>query len=135
MDRVVKDIQTRTDIKTLVDEFYKQVITDDLIGHFFTEVVKLDLDKHLPVMYDFWETTLLGNMKYKGNPMTKHIELSRKKTLDSEHFDRWLALWVSTVTANFDGIKAEEAIQRAKQIGELMKYKIQQDKSTGPGNK
>ena len=123
---VLKDIQNSQDIKILIDEFYKQVVTDDLIGHFFTKVVELDWDKHIPVMYDFWETTLLGKMKYKGNPMLKHIELNEKESINPEHFDRWLDLWVTTVTKNFKGIKAEEAIQRAKQIGELMKFKIQQ---------
>ncbi len=73
----MKDIQERKDIELLVDEFYKKVLKDDVIGHFFTEVVQLDWEKHIPIMYDFWETTLLGNIKYKGNPMVKHIELSK----------------------------------------------------------
>ena len=129
MDRrtkTLKDIENSQDIKLLIDEFYKQVVGDDLIGHFFTKVIPLDMDKHLPVMYDFWETTLLGNMKYKGNPMVKHIELSQKVPIQPEHFERWLALWERTITENFDGTKTEEAIQRAKQIAELMKYKVQQ---------
>jgi hemoglobin len=123
----LKDIETRQDIKLLVDAFYKGVVIDDLIGHFFTKVIPLDLEIHLPVMYDFWETTLLGNIKYKGNPMVKHIELSRKESLNPEHFERWLSLWVTAVTENFDGPKAEEAIQRAKLIAELMKFKVQQN--------
>jgi hemoglobin len=122
---MLKDIENRGDIETLVDEFYKKVIADDLIGHFFTKVIELKWDRHIPTMYDFWETTLLGKMRYKGNPMVKHIELNRKESLNPEHFDRWLALWESTVTENFGGGKAEEAIHRARQIGELMKYKIQ----------
>jgi hemoglobin len=58
--------------------------------------------------------------------MVKHIELSRKEPLNPEHFERWLSLWVTAVTENFDGQKAEEAIQRAKLIAELMKFKVQQ---------
>ena len=122
----MKDIENSQDIKLLVDEFYKEVVNDDLIGHFFTKVIPLDLEIHLPVMYDFWETTLLGNMKYKGNPMVKHIELSRKESLNPEHFERWLSLWVNAVTENFEGPKAEEAMQRAKLIADLMKFKVQQ---------
>lgn len=124
---IFKDIEERRDIEVLVDAFYKKVVVDDVIGSFFTEVVELDWDKHIPVMYDFWETTLLGNMRYKGNPMIKHIELNRKEPLEARHFDRWLALWESTVRDNFRGIKADEAILRARQIGELMKFKIQQN--------
>lgn len=122
----MNDINDRQDIKILVDAFYKEVVKDDLIGHFFTKVIHLDLEKHLPVMYDFWETTLLGNIKYKGNPMVKHIELSRKEPLIPKHFQRWLSLWVNAVKENFDGPKAEEAMQRAKLIAELMKFKVLQ---------
>lgn len=122
----MKDIENNQDIKLLVDEFYKEVVNDDLIGHFFTKVIPLDLEIHLPVMYDFWETTLLGNMKYKGNPMVKHIELSRKESLNPKHFERWLSLWLNAVSENFEGPKAEEAIERAKLIAELMKFKVQQ---------
>lgn len=122
----MKDIENSHDIKFLIDEFYNQVIVDDLIGHFFTDVVKLDWDKHIPVMNDFWETTLLGKMKYKGNPMLKHIELNRLAPLQAEHFDRWLTLWESTIKENFQGSKADEAVKRARHIAELMKFKIQQ---------
>lgn len=120
------DIRSRHDIELLIDEFYKLVIKDDLIGFIFTETITLDWEIHIPIMYDFWETTLLGQMKYKGNPMLKHIELNKKEPLTAEYFDRWLSLWASTINENFSGSKAEEAIQRANQIGELMKYKIQQ---------
>ncbi|WP_420578120.1 group III truncated hemoglobin [Ekhidna sp.] len=119
------DITTRKDIELLVDKFYEQVIEDDTIGIFFTEVVKLDWNVHIPIMYDFWETILLDNMVYKGNPMLKHIQLNQKKKLQPQHFERWLELWETTVNNHFEGPKAEEAISRAKQIASLMKYKVE----------
>jgi len=122
----MNDIKNREDIEFLIDEFYKQVVKDDVIGFFFTQIVKLDFEKHIPTMYDFWETTLLGKMKYKGNPMVKHIELNDKEPLTSIHFERWLQLWEETLSKHFNGPKAQEALKRAKQIGELMKFKIQQ---------
>ena len=122
----MKDIENREDVEFLVDQFYKRVIVDEVIGHFFTKVVQIDWQKHIPVMYDFWETTLLGKIKYKGNPMVKHIELSEKVPLGAVHFDRWLALWKTTISESFEGKKANEAIQRATQIGGLMKFKIGQ---------
>ncbi|SDS05698.1 group III truncated hemoglobin [Gramella sp. MAR_2010_147] len=121
----MKDIQNRKDIELLVDEFYKLVIKDELIGHLFTQIVKLDWNVHIPVMYDFWETSLLGKTKYKGNPMLRHIELNRKETLKPEHFDRWLSLWEQSIKSNFKGEKAGMAIQRGHQIAELMKFKIE----------
>ncbi len=123
------DITSRKDIELLVDHFYTKVLKDELIGHFFTKVVQLDWDKHFPIMYDFWETTLLGHMKYKGNPMLKHIQLNAKSELKSEHFDRWLKLWKETIERNFHGPKSEEMIQKAQQIGALMKYKVTQQKT------
>lgn len=120
----MKDLNTRQDIKHLVDSFYKKARKDDLIGIYFTEVVQLDWDVHMPVMYDFWETTLLGSGPYRGNPMLKHIDLHRKRPLEGAHFDRWLNLWVETVRRLFEGENAENAVKRATQIAQLMKFKI-----------
>ena len=120
----MQDIQSRNDIITLVDRFYEKVLVDDVIGIFFTQVVKLDWDKHMPVMYDFWESTLLDAATYKGNPMLKHIALNQKMPLKKEHFERWLALWEETVQENFLGAKAEEAVNKAQQIAGLMQYKV-----------
>ena len=54
----MKDIETIEDIKKLVDNFYDKVAKDEVIGHFFTEIAKVDWDIHLPKMYRFWETFL-----------------------------------------------------------------------------
>ncbi|MFT6883748.1 MAG: hemoglobin [Marinoscillum sp.] len=120
----MKDLATREDIVKLVDAFYKKAINDEVLGHFFTEVVQLDFAVHMPVMYDFWESTLLGNHVYKGNPMLKHIALSKKSPITSAHFERWLDLWVKTVNLFFEGQKAAEAVSKATQIAALMQYKI-----------
>ena len=125
----MQDIQYRTDIELLIDKFYKRVISDELIGFFFTEVIKINWDKHMPVMYDFWETTLLGKLKYQGNPMLKHIALNKKEPMNPKHFERWLELWETTVLENFSGTRADEAVQRANQIGELMKFMVTQQKT------
>jgi len=126
----MRDIQNRKDIEFLIDEFYKKLISDDLIGFFFTEIVELDWEKHIPVMYDFWESMLLGKAVYQGNPMLKHIELNKNEPMTNKHFDRWLTHWEDTIKENFEGLKAQEAISRAKQIGELMKLKIAQHKAS-----
>ncbi|MCJ8165216.1 group III truncated hemoglobin [Pontibacter sp. E15-1] len=123
-----QDIQNREDIRRLLDTFYTRLLADELIGHFFTRVVKLDWEVHMPVMYDFWETVLFGEMKYKGNPMLKHIELNGMEALKPEHFERWLAHWQATVSENFSGPKADEAVQRAGQVATLMQFKIGQQR-------
>jgi len=119
----MKDIESRTDIEHLVDAFYAKVIVDETIGHFFTEVVPIDWDKHMPTMYDFWESMLLGAANYQGNPMQKHIAFSKKEPLKPKHFSQWLSLWEQTINANFEGDKAREAIMRAKSIAGIMEMK------------
>jgi hemoglobin len=118
------DISSRKDIEHLVNEFYAKVLKDDKIGFFFNKIADIDWEKHFPIMYDFWETILFDTMKYKGNPMTKHIVLSKKEPMTSEHFERWLMLWNETVNEHFMGNRANEAINRAEMIAELMKFKI-----------
>ena len=118
------DIQSRQDIELLVDAFYKRVLEDEQIKVFFTKVVSLDWDVHIPVMYDFWESMLLDVAKYRRNAMLKHLELNERRRLESAHFDRWLELWEETVKAHFEGEKASKAISKARQIGELMQFKL-----------
>ena len=119
----LNDIRNRSDIELLVDEFYLKVVEDDSIGHFFNEVVKVNWAKHKPIMYDFWETMILGNMIYQGNPMLRHMELTKKEPLQKEHFDRWMELWNETVIEFFSGKNADEAVVRAKNIALLMQHK------------
>lgn len=120
------DIQFREDIDQLVATFYTKAMKDQTIGHIFTEVAKLNLETHLPVICNFWESILLGNPVYRGNPMLKHLELAEKTALTQVHFEVWLAMWEETVRELFAGDKAGLAIQRAKDIGRLMLFKIEQ---------
>ncbi len=124
----MNDIQQRADIEILVDSFYKQVVEDKIIGYFFNDIVALNQDTHIPVMYDFWETVLLGKIRYKGNPIPVHIALSKKEELKPEHFLRWIWLWETTVRTNFSGEKADEAVKRAKLMGELIMIKVKRSK-------
>jgi hemoglobin len=123
----MKHIESREDIKLLVDQFYQKLLADELIGYLFTDIAKLDMEVHLPVMYDFWETMLLDHMIYTGNPMEKHLALNQKEKLLSEHFDRWLMHWENTVQQNFEGENADKAIERARNIALLMRYKVGQE--------
>jgi hemoglobin len=120
----MQDIETSSDVHKLVDTFYDQVLQDEVIGHFFNEVIDLDLKAHMPIMYQFWESLLFGTHEYKGNPMSKHIALHQKSKMTQAHFDRWLSLWKDTIDSNFSGPKAEEAIQRASHIAALMSHKV-----------
>ena len=119
----MKDIETRKDIDGLLVEFYKKVFADDLIGFIFTDVARLDLDEHLPIIGDFWETLLLGADVYtkrKRNPLQIHAELHEKTPLLPEHFERWVEIFSATIDEMFAGERAEFAKERAEATGRRM---------------
>lgn len=122
----MKDIQSREDIDMLVKSFYDKLMVDKHIGHFFNEAIDLDLEEHLPIISNFWDSMLLGAQNYQGNPMQKHIALNKAAAMEESHFDRWLQHWEQTISAHFSGPKADEAVSRAKQIAQLMLFKVQQ---------
>lgn len=123
------DILTRGDIEFLIDSFYKKVIKDETIGFFFTEVEKLDLEAHMPTMYDFWESIIFQKPGYRGNPMQKHIALNAQHSIEKIHFDQWLGLFRETVDEFFDGGNAELAKTRALSIATMIQIKIHQNSS------
>jgi hemoglobin len=120
----MNDISSRDDIELLVNSFYKKVVDDPVIAHFFTDAVQLSWENHIPIMISFWETLLLDEITYRGNPMEKHIALNRIAPLRREHFQRWIRLWEETVRENFSGIKANEAITRAQSIAQIMEGRL-----------
>lgn len=120
----MNDITSRTDIEKLVDHFYRKVVKDQVIGYIFTNVVQLDWEVHIPIMYNFWESILLGGAHYRGNPMLKHMDLNKKVKLKKAHFERWNYLWKETNEQLFTGPKSVEAITRARHISKLMMHKV-----------
>ncbi|MDR0793700.1 MAG: group III truncated hemoglobin [Chitinophagaceae bacterium] len=121
----MNDIQNRKDIERLVNTFYNKVRANAVIGYIFDDVVKVNWDKHLPIMYSFWASLLLGEDSYTGNPMTKHILLSKTTPMTDVEFAEWQRLFHQTVNELFSGEKANEAKLRADNIARLMLYKIQ----------
>ncbi len=112
----MKDITTEEDIKSLINSFYSRVRQDDVIGYIFNDVANIDWDHHLPRIYAFWEFLLLGKDTYRGNPFEAHKKLNEKVKLKQGHFDRWVLLFTQSVDAQFEGLNAEEAKNKAKLI-------------------
>ena len=75
------DIRNRKDIEILVNTFYDRVKTDDVIGYLFNDVAKVNWERHLPKMYDFWENILFYSGNYSGSPMVVHKELHQKSPM------------------------------------------------------
>ncbi len=116
----LRDITTEADVKRLVDAFYEKVNADELLSPVFNGVAHVDWAHHLPVMYTFWSSVLLGTASYHGRPFPKHLALP----VGREHFDRWLQLFTGTVDALFEGDKAEEAKMRGYSIAQVFQYRM-----------
>src|SRR5688572_11035548 len=112
------------DVQWLVDRFYDKVKMDKSLGYIFNDVMKVKWEKHLPIMYAFWENTLFYTGGYEGNAMKKHLNVNRVIPLQKKHFDRWLQLFTETVDEYFEGEKAELAMQRAHSIATIIQLKI-----------
>lgn len=125
------DIRNREDIAELVNAFYEKVKKDDLIGYLFNDVAKVNWEKHLPIMYDFWEGVLFQRVQYAGNPMAAHMKLNVQSPLRSEHFTRWKELFLQTINEHFEGEIAELARQRAVSIATVMQIKVVENRRPG----
>lgn len=119
-----EDISTREDIELLVNTFYDKVKVSPVLGYIFNDIAKVNWASHLPKMYSFWASLLLGERSFSGNPMLKHIELSRLTAMTETEFSEWLKLFSQTINELFEGEKAEEAKARAENIAGLMLHKI-----------
>ena len=118
------DIISRKEIIVLVDEFYKKIKVDFTLGFIFNEVANVNWEKHLPIMYDFWENTLFYTGSYSGNPVNLHTHLHHLTPLNNTHVEQWNKLFVETVDEYFEGPNAELAKQRAISISQVLAQQI-----------
>lgn len=120
----MRDIETRNDIEKLMHSFYEKALTDDVIGFIFTDIARLNIEHHLPIITDFWENVLFNAGTYSRNAMAPHFSLNTKIKFQPQHFERWLSLFTETVQENFSGARADLAIARAKSIAAIMQLKL-----------
>ena len=106
------DIENREDLLKLVTSFYDKLLADPSISYLFTDVAKIDLDHHLPVLVDFWD-----------------MILNSQSPLNAEHFKTWLRYFNATLDELFEGEITEQAKQRAQSIATVMQTKIAQQHS------
>ena len=118
------DITTPADIERPAHTLYERVPADEILAPIFDDVAHTDWARHLPKMYDFWETVLFGASAYRGQPIGIHVQLATRVALGQPEFGRWLALFVDTVDAAFLGPQADEAKLRAARIANVMQHHI-----------
>jgi hemoglobin len=75
------DITGKKEIQEVMQLFYEKANADKMIGKFFTRVVKVNWENHIPVMTAFWENVLFYSGDYEGNPLEAH----NNETID-QHF-------------------------------------------------
>ncbi len=118
---IKKDIDSAEDIKLMVDSFYDKVNKDEMLSYVFNDYAKVNWQSHLPKMYNFWGSMLLGEQSYKGNPFFPHISLP----IEKKHFERWVSLFVKNIDEHFQGNTAENTKLRAKSIAHIFQSKLE----------
>ncbi len=119
-----RDIKNRDDLLHIVTVFYGELLTDPVIGFFFTDVVQLELDKHIPKIADFWAFQLLGEKNYRGNVFEVHRQLHLKAALTEDHFHRWVFVLQSTIDRLYAGPVAEAMKLKAAMIARKMQQAL-----------
>ena len=122
------DIQNQDDLYLLVDEFYKKLLSDDSISYIFTDVVKIKILEHLPILVTFWSQAILGTGGYTKNLTQIHLDINAKERLTPKLFKTWLVHFYASVDENFQGVKAEQIKTQALSIAMIMQIKIAQEK-------
>jgi hemoglobin len=122
----MKDIINQEDLYLLVDEFYKKLLSDKSISYIFTDVVKIKIEEHLPILVTFWSQAILGTGGYVKNLTQIHLDIDKKAPLTKELFDIWLSHFYSTVDENFIGENSEKIKTQALSIATIMQIKINQ---------
>jgi hemoglobin len=128
-----KDIETRADIDLLMNRFYSRAIADDVIGYIFTDVAKLNLQHHLPIIGDFWDSLLFqaGNYaRHRRAPLQVHADLNEKTPLLPEHFERWLMIFTEISDELFEGERCDFMKGRAAAIANRIQTYVDDEAMT-----
>ena len=124
----LKDVRVREDIEDIVARFYAVMLKDPIVGFIFTDIAKINLEHHLPIIVDFWSDSLFRGKRYHGNPLQKHMEIHRKVPLKPGHFTRWLYLFNNAVDEKHSGRNASSMKQRAEMVANSISAKITEQK-------
>jgi hemoglobin len=122
--KIKRDIESREDLLLLVTKFYEKLLNNKSISYLFTDVAKINLEHHLQVLVDFWDSVLFQSDTYRKNAMQPHIDLHRQSPIQKHHFEIWLSYFKETVDELFEGDKAFLAKEKATSIATVMQIKM-----------
>jgi hemoglobin len=120
----MNDIQTQKDLYFLVNEFYKKLLNDHHINYIFTDVVKIKIEEHLPILVTFWSQMILGTGGYTNNLTDIHLKVDQLEQLTPKLFDIWISHFNVTIEENFQGKNANEIKFQAKNLSTILQIKI-----------
>lgn len=122
----MRDIQNQEDLYTIVSDFYTKLLADDRISYIFTDVVKIKLQEHLPILVTFWSQAILGTGGYFNNLTQIHLDINAKSFLSKALFDIWLHHFEAAINENFEGFNCERMKNQAHNLAQIMQIKIAQ---------
>ena len=125
----MNDIKTQEDLSVLVADFYKKLLSDNRISYIFTDIVKIKLEEHLPILVTFWSQVILGTGGYSNNLTQIHLDIDLKEHLSPELFRIWLEHFYAAVDENFMGENSEKIKTQALSLATILKIKIAQQNS------
>lgn len=120
----MKDILNTDDLYLLVEDFYQKLLFDNSISYIFTDVVKIKLAEHLPILVTFWSQAIFNTGGYFKNLTQIHLDISEKEFLTPELFTIWLKHFNAAVDENFSGINSEKIKTQALSLATVMQIKI-----------
>ena len=123
----MKDIENQDDLYYLVDNFYKRLLSDANISYIFTDVVKIKLEEHLPILVTFWSQAIFDTGGYFNNLTKIHLDINEKENLTPGLFTIWLNHFNDSVDDNFVGTNAEKIKTQALSLATVMQIKINID--------
>jgi hemoglobin len=120
------DILNQEDILLLVTKFYEKLLDDTKISFIFTDIVKIKLQEHLPILVTFWSQAILGTGGYVNNLTQIHLDIDSKEHLTPELFKIWINHFNNSVDENFSGNNSEKIKTQALSLSTIMQIKIAQ---------
>ena len=120
----MKDILNTDDLHLMVDDFYKKLLSDKTISYIFTDIVKIKLEEHLPILVTFWSQAIFDTGGYYNNLTQIHLDINEKEYLSPELFTIWLNHFNASVDENFIGTNAEKIKTQALSLATVMQIKI-----------
>ena len=118
------DLSSRADIETFVQAFYTHLLADPELAPLFLEVAAIDLDKHLPIICDYWQKLLFGDTSYQRHTMNKHRVIDAQQPFTARHFALWTHYFTTTMDVCFQGPVADKAKRIALRIARNMSERL-----------